>query len=96
MTSEEEPDAEKAEREKLEAKIENLKAAKAKLEKTFSLWNLPSALAGALAPYFIPYFGVRWALPDRPLVAALISLISLALFITAAWWLAHSLAHFLE
>jgi hypothetical protein len=73
------------------ASQEQINAAKEELRKTFSLWNLPGVLSGALSLYWIPYLGAKWALPNRPFVALTVSVISLTMSIVVAWWLAHSL-----
>jgi NADH:ubiquinone oxidoreductase subunit K len=49
-------------------------------------------IAGAGFPYFIAFFGVKWALPTRPVVALVVSIITLLIAI----WLAVALSRFIK
>jgi len=66
------------------ASEEQIKAERVELEKTFSPGNFLKAVGGALFLYLIPYVGVELALPNHPLVALIVSVMSLAVSITAA------------
>jgi hypothetical protein len=49
-------------------------------------------IAGAGLPYYIAFFGVKWALPTRPVIALIVSFITLMI----AVWIAVQLCRFIK
>lgn len=55
--------------------------------------NYLAVIAGAGSPYLIAFLGVKWALPARPVVALIASLITLAIAIWSAVMLSRFIKH---
>lgn len=51
-----------------------------------------TVIAGAGSPYLIPFLGVKWALPTRPAIALIVSVITLVIAI----WIAVTLSRFIN
>lgn len=56
------------------------------------LGNYLAVISGATSPYLIAFLGVKWALPERPVVALIASLITLVI----AVWSAIKLSRFIK